>query len=99
MSELADAIPRDHPLRHALHVKAAPDRLDVLRTRFEQTGREPPALLPDLDRGSSERAPAESGAAAPERPDGLGRSQRVAVPYAHVRVGAAQVHAHDLPER
>jgi hypothetical protein len=68
MSEVAYAIPSDHPFRHALHVKAAGHRLDVPRARFEQPGCQPPAFLSDLGGGLSQRAAAESGAAAPERP-------------------------------
>ena len=99
MSEFGNAVPSDHSLRHALHVKAAAHGLQIFRARLEELRREPLSLLPHGDRGLGERAAAEARAAAAERPDRLGRAQRVAVPDDHVLVGDAEMIGDDLGER
>src|SRR5262249_7889042 len=99
MSEFGDAVPSDHPLKHALHVKPAAYGLEILAARLEKPGRQPLSFLAHLDRGPRERAAAEPGAPASERPDRLGRSERIAVPDDDVLVRDAKVIGNDLGER
>src|SRR5207244_12805322 len=82
-----------------LHLKAAAHGLEVLGARLEEPRRQPLSLLAHLDRGPRERAAAEPGAPASERPNGLGRSERVAMAHDHVLVGDAELIGGDLAQR
>src|SRR5207244_7833061 len=98
VGELADPIPADDLFRHALHLEAASDRLQIFGARLEKSRREPTALVANLVRGLRERVAAEASAAAPERSDRLRCAQGVTVADDHVFVGDAEMVGDDLGE-